>query len=134
LKDGNAATGIKIVAYAPACKIQRIDLALPKTSTVGEEFVCHGLPNVTLAGQIKPVEMLHVENGQLAGFGNLGGVGSGCLALRHQFLGTDGPFRKNEGRRRMSRMSAFLLPSFNMFYILACGAMAWFAVRRHLLR
>src|SRR5262245_48026923 len=59
---------------------------------------------------------------------------SGCLALRHQFRGTDGPFRNNEGRRRMSRMSAFLLPSFNMFYILACGAIAWFAVRRHLLR
>ena len=85
LEGRQRGNGIKIVAYAPGCKIQRIDLALPKTSTVGEEFVCHGLPNVTLAGQIKPVEMPHVENGQLAGFGNLGGVGSGCLALRHQF-------------------------------------------------
>jgi len=65
LEGRQRGNGIKIVAYAPGCKIQRIDLALPKTSTVGEEFVCHGLPNVTLAGQIKPVEMPHVENGQL---------------------------------------------------------------------
>jgi hypothetical protein len=64
-KDGNAATGIKILAYAPGCKIQRIELALPKTSTVAENFVCHGLPNITLAGQIKPVEMLRVDTGQL---------------------------------------------------------------------
>ena len=35
--------------------------------------------------------------------------------LRHQFPSTDGPFRNNRGRRRMSRMSVFLLPSFNMF-------------------
>jgi len=33
----------------------------------------------------------------------------------HQFPSTDGPFRNNRGRRRMSRMSVFLLPSFNMF-------------------
>jgi hypothetical protein len=48
--------------------------------------------------------------------------------------GTNGPFRNKKGRGRMWRMRAFLLPSFNIVYILACGAMAWFAVRRRLLR
>ena len=64
-KDGHVATGIKILVYAPGCKIQRIDLALPKTSIVTKDFVCHGLPNVTLMGQIKPAQKPSMENGQL---------------------------------------------------------------------
>ena len=65
LTSKDVATGIKILVYSPGCKIQRIDLALPKTSTVTEDFVCHGLPNVTLRGRIKPAETPRMENGQL---------------------------------------------------------------------
>ena len=31
-------------------------------------------------------------------------------------------------------MSVFLLPSFNIAFILICGTAAWLTVRRHLLR
>ncbi|HYR92102.1 MAG TPA: hypothetical protein VE422_49100 [Terriglobia bacterium] len=64
-KDGKAATEIKILIYAPGCKIQRISLALLNSSSVSENFVCNGLPNVTLAGQIKPDEMRRAGNGEL---------------------------------------------------------------------
>jgi hypothetical protein len=31
-------------------------------------------------------------------------------------------------------MSPFILPTFNMVYIVVCGAVAWIGIRQHLLR
>jgi len=64
-KDGKAATKIQILIYAPGCKIQRISRALLNSAAVSENFVCNGLPNVTLAGQIKPDEMRRAGNSEL---------------------------------------------------------------------
>ena len=128
LEGRQRGNGIKIVAYAPGCKIQRIDLALPKTCSLSR------------AAQRNPCGTNQTGRNATRGEWPASRIrqrrrrGFRMLGTKAPIRGTDGPFRNNRGRRRMSRMRALLLPSFNMFYILACGAMAWFAVRRHLLR
>src|SRR5262245_59121193 len=67
-----------------------------------------------------------------------GGRTSRCdylaMAEWHECRGTDGSFHNGKRRDRMRRMSQFLLPSFNLAYIVACGAVALIVVRRHLVR
>ena len=43
-------------------------------------------------------------------------------------------FLNRNERDRMPGMAQFLLPSFNIVYIVACGAVALIVVRRRLLR
>jgi hypothetical protein len=50
--EGQAAHAIKIIIYAPGCKIQKFDLALSPNRDLTEQFVCEPLPSTTLAGQV----------------------------------------------------------------------------------
>jgi len=64
--DDKAATQIKVLVYAPGCRIQRFDLLLAETEERKEEFSCQTLPSVTLSGQIVPSDLVRDHHAELA--------------------------------------------------------------------
>ena len=63
--ESRPATEIKMVVYAPGCRIQTFDLLITQGSHVKQEFICQPLPRVTLSGQIIPSEMVRNPNTEL---------------------------------------------------------------------
>ena len=55
--EGKRADGMKMLVWAPGCKIQTFDIPIQESSDVYESFVCTPLPSITLVGQIKNTHM-----------------------------------------------------------------------------
>jgi hypothetical protein len=55
--EGKRADGMKMLVWAPGCKIQTFDIPIRESADVYESFVCSPLPSITLVGQIKNAHM-----------------------------------------------------------------------------
>ena len=59
-REGQSATGIKAVLYAPGCAIQTLDLPLSNSNNPRYSFVCRPLTSVSITGKL-------TQTGRLAG-------------------------------------------------------------------
>jgi hypothetical protein len=59
--QGKPANSIKILVFAPGCKIQTFDLELTEVPNPDERFVCELLPNIRIDGEIPSVLMRHED-------------------------------------------------------------------------
>jgi hypothetical protein len=55
--EGKRAARMKMLVWAPGCKIQTFDIPIQESADVYESFVCSPLPSITLVGQIKNTPM-----------------------------------------------------------------------------
>jgi hypothetical protein len=58
MREGQAATRIKALLYAPGCAIQTLDLPLSGTNNQKYSMTCQPLPNVTIQGLLPRKELL----------------------------------------------------------------------------
>lgn len=63
-EQGQAATGIKILAYAAGCEIRTFDLSLSQNPYPHEHFVCKALPKVMLSGRV-PGELIRERKAEI---------------------------------------------------------------------
>jgi hypothetical protein len=57
-RQGQSATGIKAVLYAPGCAIQTLDIPLSNSNNPQYFFICQPLPNVSITGRLTDAERL----------------------------------------------------------------------------
>jgi len=82
--EGNAATEIRMIVYAPGCEIQTFIVPLADDSRVKQEFECQPVPSVMLSGQIVPNALVRDKNVEL--------VITYMAFWAHEFFGiVDGP-------------------------------------------
>ena len=63
--DGQAATEIRMIVYAPGCDIQQFVLPLTEHSRVSQEFPCQRVKTVKLSGKIVPSALVRDNNAEL---------------------------------------------------------------------
>jgi hypothetical protein len=63
--QGKLADSMKILVYAPGCKIQTFDLNLTRVPNRTERFACESLPQIRIDGAI-PRDLMHHENAELS--------------------------------------------------------------------
>jgi len=57
-REGQSATGIKAVLYAPGCAIQTLDIPLSNSNNRQYFFICQPLTNVSISGTLTDAERL----------------------------------------------------------------------------
>ncbi len=62
--EGRPAATIKILVYAPNCKIQTFDLSFSQRLNFRENFVCEVLPKASLSGQV-PDKLIQEHDAEL---------------------------------------------------------------------
>jgi hypothetical protein len=62
-EEGQAATAIKILVYAPGCDFMTFNLLLGD-GVIPEQFVCNSLPKVSLSGRV-PIELIAGHNAEI---------------------------------------------------------------------
>jgi len=62
--EGNPANSIKILVYAPGCKVQILDLDLTEARNPKVRFDCEALSQIRIDGQI-PRDLMRYENAEL---------------------------------------------------------------------
>lgn len=63
--EGQAATEIKVIVYAPGCELQAFAIAVVRGSRVRREFPCQRVRTVQLVGQIVPNELVRDDRAEL---------------------------------------------------------------------
>lgn len=64
--EGKVATEVRMIIYAPGCEIQKLTIALAKTSSVSQKFLCQRVKTIKLAGQIVSNELLTNNHSELS--------------------------------------------------------------------
>jgi hypothetical protein len=100
--EGQAATEVRMIIFAPGCEIQKLVIPLAGASSVSQEFLCQRVKTVELSGQIVANQLVRNDNTELVvtymaywahGFY---GLADGFVTQVHLAsipLGTNGTFR-----------------------------------------
>jgi hypothetical protein len=62
--EGQAATSIKLIVYAPGCDFMTFNLLMGGAAIIPEQFVCNSLPKVSLSGKV-PNELIEGHNAEI---------------------------------------------------------------------
>lgn len=63
--EGQAATEIRMIVYAPGCEFQQFVIPLAEDSRVSQEFLCQPVETVKLSGKIVPDALVTDTNAEL---------------------------------------------------------------------